>query len=92
MSTAEMNSLAKKAIGNAEEGFSPLTDNGDAFRLACDLQIQMNPGLDRCVASYWQRPEMILLWEHGQLTNEDICFAMRQAIVDAAAAIGKAMP
>ena len=37
MSDEELTALAAKAFGNAQHGFSPLTDDGDAFRLAVSM-------------------------------------------------------
>lgn len=65
--------------------WAPLTDDGDALRLAVKLRIVINPR-DFCVTV--QAPLKPMLTEYGT----DLDAATRRAIVRAAAEIGKAMP
>ena len=60
-------------------GWNPLTDDGDALRLAVKLRINITPDYT------WAGP-----WDDGGTLNEPYA-ATRRAIVRAAAEIGKAM-
>ena len=75
--------------------WNPLTDDGDALRLAVKLYIGVRPhGPD-----HWQQPNVaVALWDFGDKSGrvtvehgDDPQRATRRAIVRAAAAIGKAM-
>ena len=101
MSDKELLELAAKA---ADEGivfygeclraqtgreWNPLTDDGDALRLAVKLEIAINPFAGKTVVAQN---------EHGRLGHikwdcwdDDSCAATRRAIVCLAAEIGKAM-
>ena len=72
--------------GSAEEHWNPLTDDGDALRLAVIV------GID--VDHYFDRVETWKAGQHGFIVEaygEDQYAATRRAIVRAAAAIGSAM-
>ncbi|MEC6413651.1 hypothetical protein ACOTJC_29085 [Achromobacter xylosoxidans] len=70
--------------------WNPLLDDGDALRLAVKLEMQVCIGIQRIDAT-------LVGYEDGQVfrgteaKDGDICTATRQAIVRAAAAIGKEM-
>jgi len=67
--------------------WNPLTDDGDALRLAVKLNLHL--GLESSVANAWQGG-----MNHWQTEphNGDPMAATRRAIVRAAAQIGRAMP
>ena len=70
--------------------WNPLTDDGDALRLAADLRLEIKPGKhkgDGCTVET-QRPGIA----GCTAFYDDKAQQMRQAIVRAAAEIGKAMP
>ena len=76
--------------------WNPLTDDGDALRLAVKLYIGVRPhGPD-----HWQQPNVaVALWDFGDKSGrvtvehgDDLQRAARRAITRAAAAIGEAMP
>lgn len=73
------------------ERWNPLTDDGDALRLAVKLEIFTGRHYDcvvpACFASWNNRCNS--LWEPA---GDDPFAATRRAIVRAAAAIGEAMP
>ena len=93
---------AKRQAARDEAGFSdiglwttttanwnPLTDDGDALRLAASLRLQINPGKhigDGCTVET-QRSGIA----GCTAFYEDVAKQMRQAIVRAAAEIGKGM-
>lgn len=71
--------------------FKPLTDDGDAFKLAVKLRMDVQNSIgDTCRAEVWDavEGEYIPIEEsHG----DDPCAAMRRAITRAAAAIAQEM-
>lgn len=72
----------------AQREWNPLTDDGDALRLACNLIMTVDTGPCRAKAS------TIGLTLAGIFIDEDTCYqetgaATRRAIVRAAAEIGK---
>lgn len=67
--------------------WNPLRDDGDALRLAVNLNIEVDPCDDRCSVSFWRRPEMIELVHETEKYTSDKFAATRRAIVRAAAAI-----
>lgn len=71
--------------------WSPLTDDGDAMRLAVRLQISISQNIIRVEAS---TIALVLagVKTHEDTLNQDWNVATRRAIVRAAAAIGEAMP
>lgn len=64
--------------------WNPLTDDGDAFRLAVKVGIQMHIEGSGCDESVWANE--IMIWTDGNPLS-----ATRRAIVRAAAEIGKGM-
>ena len=71
--------------------WSPLTDDGDALRLAVKLQIHMAK-YDNYVSACQLGPAWggeVVVWDHEE---PDPYAATRRAITRAAAEIGKAMP
>ena len=87
MNDAELTSLAAKAFGNAPEIFNPLTDDGDALRLA--MKCGINISMDDCVAWYRLNDSSNTLIEECWGGDYDPCY--RRAIVRAAAAIGETL-
>ena len=83
MSDEELTALAAKAFGNAQHGFSPLTDDGDALRLAVYLFRDVH---------FWYFDNSVSVGnEQRVLCGDDPCAATRLAIVRAAAEIGSAL-
>ena len=83
MSDEELRALAAKAFGNAQHGFSPLTDDGDALRLAVYLFRDIH---------FWYFDNSVSVGnEQRVLCGDDPCAATRLAIVRAAAEIGSAL-
>jgi hypothetical protein len=74
--------------------WNPLTDDGDALRLAVNLRLIIDPvaetldGTGPC-AAVWCKPQRRYIMEPF---GDDPYAATRRAITRAAAAIGKAMP
>ncbi len=101
MTDAELTALAAKAFGNVPDGFYPLTDDGDAFRLAVKLGFSMVPypvykHENRHSVVVKQRRTSDLLREKNptevlEIYDDDPYAATRRAITRAAAEIGKAM-
>lgn len=85
MSDEELTALAAKAFGNAQHGFSPLSDDGDALRLAVKLKIRI--GFRPC--AYADTPVGLRFF--GARDGDDQFSRTRLAIVRAAAAIGQAI-
>ena len=105
MSDRELLELAAKAAGMPKHldgmGFemahhpkwNPLTDDGDALRLAVRLRIQVTPGTynkDEFSAYNGERHAEAHEWYAPGVQDE--CAATRRAITRAAAEIGKGMP
>ena len=65
---------------------NPLTDDGDALRLAVKLGMQIT--IVRGEKTFAEREQGFAFQEH----DDDPCAATRRAIVRAAAEIGRAMP
>ena len=65
--------------------WNPLTDDGDALRLACDLGLVVD-----CSRPSAGRPFYTQRFEQDDYTDQRA--ATRRAVVRAAAAIGEAMP
>ena len=73
--------------------WNPLTDDGDALRLAVALDIRLTPGAadsPYAVAEWWVRPSLTALDFERVLVEGDRAAALRRATVMAAAAIGAA--
>ena len=84
MSDEELTALAAKAFGNAQHGFSPLTDDGDALRLAVYLFRDIH---------FWYFDNSVSVGnERRVVCGDDPCAATRLAIVRAAAEVGREMP
>ena len=97
MTDRELLELAAKAAGYDKPGqwddkwnclfdhegwtFGPLTDDGDALRLAVKLKINVE----------WESAEVVWADNNGEAVESDPYAATRRAIVRAAAEIGKAM-
>ncbi|CAN7592567.1 hypothetical protein LJR039_004311 [Pseudorhodoferax sp. LjRoot39] len=75
--------------GSAFPGWNPLTDDGDAMRLAVALGISTSPGEVKSSVQWWKRPGMIEQESEVVANGADRYAAMRLAIVLAAAQIGK---
>jgi hypothetical protein len=65
--------------------FNPLTDDGDALRLAVKLQLEIGFGVDTRVYSF----RRLTAVGAGENTGSDWYAATRRAIVRAAAELGK---
>ncbi len=88
MKDEELTTLAAKAFGNAPNGFSPLTDDGDALRLAVKFKLNVDLAYEEeCVVRVFNEAHFF-----SESTAQDPFAATRRAIVRAAAEIGKAMP
>jgi hypothetical protein len=72
--------------------WNPLTDDGDALRLAVQLEIRPDVGERMVVAEWWVRPDLLKQGVEVVLVDGDKYAATRRAIVRAAAEIGRAMP
>ena len=70
--------------------WNPLTDDGDALRLAVKLRLQLSIHERGCIVSLGEGEDV--LGECGISVTGDINAATRLAIVRAAAEIGRAMP
>ncbi len=101
MTDRELLEMAAKAIGltlqynylggrDANQPWDPLTDDGDALRLAAKLRLIIKPG------KYWGDGCTVDTQRNGipgvTAFYDDKENQMRRAIVSAAANIGKAMP
>ena len=93
--------LEPKSDGVIYAGFgarewNPITDDGDALRLA----VKLNIGVRSHGPDHWQQPNVaVALWDFGDKSGrvtvehgDDPQRATRRAIAQAAAAIGRAMP
>lgn len=69
--------------------FNPLTDDGDALRLAVRLNIHVRVWVYACEAQYGDCESTGLI--HASDCGGDVCAATRRAITMAAAQIGKEM-
>ena len=98
----ELLELAAKAVGHAIDRidamhepedwacWNPLTDDGDALRLAVKCAIDISPDYDGTYAEAVIDGEP--MWASGFASNGDLYAATRRAIVRVAAEIGRAMP
>jgi hypothetical protein len=68
--------------------WNPLTDDGDALRLAVKLEIAINPWAGKTVC--WHEDSKVINHEKHDC-NDDPYAATRRAIVMAAAEIGRSM-
>ena len=69
--------------------WNPLTDDGDALRLAVKLRIKHERHINQPYVAAWA-PDIVGRFEESE--GSDPCAATRRAIVRAAAEIGKTMP
>lgn len=69
--------------------WNPLTDDGDALRLAVRLEIHIRHWVYACEAEYSGGRNTGMVYSSD--CGDDMCAATRRAIVRAAAAIGEAM-
>lgn len=96
-SDRELLELAAKAFCDAPVGFSPLTDDADAFRLAVQLELEVSfigddtDGRDsECSVGYPESAERPCRIKYVfEPHNGDIFAATRRAIVRAAAEMAK---
>ena len=72
------------AHGNMFDDWNPLNDDGDAFRLAVKIGIDIGWWLDKN-----NKPCVVLIYEHIVDLGSDPYAATRRAIVRAAAEIGR---
>ena len=79
--------LINERTGFEYNGWNPLEDDGDAFRLAVQLEMLVDV-VNRVVAGY---NSDICIDIDSEEQEEDSCKAVRKAIVRAAAEIGKGM-
>ena len=96
MNDEELTALAAKALGNAPETFSPLTNDGDALRLAVNLRIDVDHGglLDNSKYVRASRPGIEMMRNSCSVVEEfeyemQRGAATRRAITRAAAEIGR---
>ena len=80
MSDEELTALAAKAFGNAQHGFSPLSDDGDALRLAVKLGLVIDCSRPSCGEPFKRHTT----WLDELMSNEELT---RRAITRAAAEI-----
>ena len=74
-------------IKNLPFGWNPLTDDGDALRLAVKCKIDLILTHSDCESAFDHK-----CIQYAEPTTPDPCAATRRAIVRAAAEIGKEMP
>ena len=108
MSDRELLELAAKAAGIADaiwsdkfdslllspgrEFWNPLTDDGDALRLAVKLEMDFVWDFDRIEIYYGTEKDYVVEYFYDLPTPTDRYAATRRAIVLAAAEIGRNMP
>ncbi len=80
--------------GVAPKVWNPLTDDGDALRLAVKLNLAVvfHPVLNQALCRPYHTRDMDREAREDAEKHADPCAATRRAIVRAAAAIGEAMP
>ncbi|MCO6444550.1 MAG: hypothetical protein J5J04_10760 [Anaerolineae bacterium] len=90
MTDAELTAFAAKALGNAPLGFAPLTDDGDALRLAVKIGMEfaVDDEATHCAFAY-ARVRGAGDSHIFEPIVDDSCKALRRAIVRAAAEIGR---
>ena len=72
----------------AKREWNPLTDDGDALRLAVNLGIRLEPMAGYCVAYTGS----VCATQFSEIVDDDPYAAARRAIVRAAAGIGQSLP
>ncbi len=75
-------------VSDKGDTWIPLTDDGDALRLAIELRVDLEWSSDGRVAAYRRGDEFAAF----ESSREDRAANTRRAIVRAAAEIGRAMP
>lgn len=73
-----------------DDDWNPLTDDGDALRLAMKLKLKIEPSISR--NGVYVGPWGTAPWAEDAHESQDIFGATRRAIVRAAAEIGRDMP
>jgi len=91
MKDSEITALAAKAYGDAPEGFSPLTDDGDALRLAVKLGISTVFLYSKLEGSFERGISARHMEIDCEQWGDDLNAATRRAITRSAAEIGKTM-
>jgi len=76
-------------IKGTQKVWNPLTDDGDALRLAVKLGFSLSIGTAGCMVRYERPPGDLWIEERRTGTDQDIPAATRRAIVRAAASIAK---
>ena len=90
MTDQELLTMAAKAAGCVENSdWNPLTDDGDALRLAVNLGVELVFTKNKIGAG--RRSLLIYPWVNEDRNVDDPYAATRLAIVRAAAAIGEKM-
>lgn len=79
-------SNSKRNIGQIAGAWNPLTDDGDAFRLAVKLHLEIFCGHEQSEVASYDSEHSAMEWQ-----KDDPLAATRRAIVRAAAEIGKGM-
>ena len=87
MNNSSLTEMAAKAIGNAPEGFSPLTDDGDCARMEAQLSVCVEWSEAWVISWHGNVQQTVLFSTH----NGDKNAARRAAFVAVAAEIGKLM-
>ena len=87
MTDIDLTKLACVAFGNPPEGFSPLTDDGDALRLAVKLRLTVDIGAEYVGGVWIDKNDQ--LDRITELIMYDPYAATRRAIVRVAASIGE---
>ena len=83
--------LAKNLHGWRVCWWNPLTDDGDALRLAVKMGLGVEHYVENNLIGVWFQPSSDPGITAYELTNDDPYVATRRAIVRAAAEIGKVM-
>lgn len=92
MSDEELTALAAKAFGNAQHGFSPLSDDGDALRLVVKLELIVGHDAEDKLAYAQVRHPYYSANEFYGGSGISPYAATRRAVVRAAAEVGRRMP
>lgn len=77
------------SLSHPDKWWNPLTDDGDALRLAVKCQIDVEPGEKNVLAGWWLPPEVVEQASVTEVYGADPSIAVRRAIVRAAAEIGR---
>ena len=85
MNNSSLTEMAAKAIGNAPEGFSPLTDDGDCARMEAQLSVCVEWSEAWVISWHGNVQQTVLFSTH----NGDKNAARRAASVAVAAEIGR---